>query len=618
MDLASKILSDITVYMKYARYMKDKDRRETWEELVDRNKSMHLKKYPNLGNEIEEAYNYVYAKKVLPSMRSMQFGGKPIEVAPNRIYNCAYMPIDHIAAFSECMFLLLGGTGVGFSVQRHHVDKLPEIQMPSQKRSRRYLIGDSIEGWADAVKVLLNSYFKGGSKLKFDFSDIRPKGARLVTSGGKAPGPQPLKECLLKIRGILDAKESGDKLEPIEVHDIICHIADAVLAGGIRRAALISLFSAEDEEMLAAKTGNWWETDPQRGRANNSVVLMRHLITKDFFSSIWERVRASGAGEPGFYFSNDKDWGTNPCCEIALRPYQFCNLVEVNASDLVDQEDYENRCRVASFIATLQAGYTDFHYLRDVWRRTTEKDSLIGVSMTGIASGKVLDLDMKKGARAVKNENKRVADLIGIKPAARTTCVKPAGTTSLTLGTSSGIHAWHNDYYIRRLRVGKNEAIYTHLAIHHPDLIEDEFFRPHDTAVISVPQRAPDEAITRSESCLDLLKRVQQISTEWVHPGHGRGQNTHNVSATISIKDDEWDNVKEWMWDNRGSYNGLSVLPFSDHTYKQAPFEDCSKEDYERLIMSLQEVDITKVIEFEDNTNLSGELACSGGSCEVV
>ena len=618
MDLASKILSDITVYMKYARYMKDKDRRETWEELVDRNKSMHLKKYPNLGNEIEEAYNYVYAKKVLPSMRSMQFGGKPIEVAPNRIYNCAYMPIDHIAAFSECMFLLLGGTGVGFSVQRHHVDKLPEIQMPSQKRSRRYLIGDSIEGWADAVKVLLNSYFKGGSKLKFDFSDIRPKGARLVTSGGKAPGPQPLKECLLKIRGILDAKESGDKLEPIEVHDIICHIADAVLAGGIRRAALISLFSADDEEMLAAKTGNWWETNPQRGRANNSVVLMRHLVTKDFFMKIWDRVKASGSGEPGFYLSNDKDWGTNPCCEIALRPYQFCNLVEVNASDLVDQEDYENRCRVASFIATLQAGYTDFHYLRDVWRRTTEKDSLIGVSMTGIASGKVLDLDMKKGAKAVKSENKRVADLIGIKPAARTTCVKPAGTTSLTLGTSSGIHAWHNDYYIRRLRVGKNEAIYTHLAIHHPDLIEDEFFRPHDTAVISVPQRAPDEAITRSESCLDLLKRVQRISTEWVHPGHGRGQNTHNVSATISIKEDEWDNVKEWMWDNRGSYNGLSVLPFSDHTYKQAPFEDCSKEDYERLIMSLQEVDITKVIEFEDNTNLSGELACSGGSCEVV
>jgi len=618
MDLASKILSDITVYMKYARYLKQEDRRETWEELVDRNKAMHLKKYPNLRTEVEEAYNYVYAKKVLPSMRSMQFGGKPIEVAPNRIYNCAYMPIDHVASFSECMFLLLGGTGVGYSVQRHHVDKLPELQMPSAKRSRRYLIGDSIEGWADAVKVLVNSYFKGGSKLKFDFSDIRPKGSRLVTSGGKAPGPQPLKECLLKIRGILDAKESGDKLEPIEVHDIICHIADAVLAGGIRRAALISLFSAEDEEMLAAKTGDWWETNPQRGRANNSVVLMRHLITKDFFNSIWERVRASGAGEPGFYFSNDKDWGTNPCCEIALRPYQFCNLVEVNASDLTGQEDYESRCRAASFIATLQAGYTDFHYLRDVWRRTTEKDALIGVSMTGIASGRVLDLNMKSASSVVRRENRRVASLINIRPATRTTCVKPAGTTSLTLGTSSGIHAWHNDYYIRRLRVGKNEAIYTHLAIHNADLVEDEFFRPHDTAVISVPQRAPENAITRQEGCLDLLRRIKKISSDWVRPGHGRGQNTHNVSATVSIREDEWDVVREWMWENRATYNGLSVLPFSDHTYKQAPFEDCTKEEYENLACSLREVDIAKVVEFDDNTNLTGELACSGGSCEVI
>ena len=368
MDVANKILSDIAVHMKYARYIPKLQRRETWDELVDRNKAMHLKKYPNLGNEIEEAYNYVYAKKVLPSMRSMQFGGKPIEVAPNRIYNCAYMPIDHLASFSECMFLLLGGTGVGFSVQSHHVDKLPEIQKPSSKRSRRYLVADSIEGWADAVKVLINSYFKGGSRLKFDFSDIRPKGSALLTSGGKAPGPQPLKECLLKVQGVLQEKDNGDKLEPIEVHDIICYIADAVLAGGIRRAALISLFSADDEEMLAAKTGNWWETNPQRGRANNSVVLMRHLVTKDFFMKIWDRVKASGSGEPGFYLSNDKDWGTNPCCEIALRPYQFCNLTEINASDVDSQEDLEDRARAAAFIGTLQAGYTDFHYLRDVWR----------------------------------------------------------------------------------------------------------------------------------------------------------------------------------------------------------------------------------------------------------
>jgi len=618
MQLQNKILSDITVHMKYAKYIPEAERRETWEELVDRNKAMHLKKYPSLGEEIAQAYSYVYGKKVLPSMRSMQFGGKPIEVAPNRIYNCAYLPIDHLASFSECMFLLLGGTGVGYSVQRHHVEKLPEVQKPNTKRTRRFLIADSIEGWADAVKALMNSYFKGGSKIRFDFSDIRPKGSRLVTSGGKAPGPQPLKECLVKVQGVLDSKDNGDKLTTIEVHDVICHIADAVLAGGIRRAALISLFSADDDEMIAAKVGNWWEANPQRGRANNSIVLMRHRMTREYFMELWERVKASGSGEPGFYLTNDKDWGTNPCCEIALRPYQFCNLVEVNASDLVSQEDYEDRVKAATLIATLQAGYTDFHYLRDVWRRNTEKDALIGVSMTGIASGAVLELDMKAAAKAVKAENERVAKLLGIKPAARMTCVKPAGTTSLTLGTSSGIHAWHAPYYLRRIRVGKNESIYTHLLLHHPELVEDEYFRPHDTAVIQVPQKSPEGAITRKESALQLLKRVKTVSEQWVRPGHRRGQNTHNVSATISIKCAEWADVGDWMWENRDCYNGLSVLPYDGGNYKQAPFETCSQERYDALVAELTDVDLTKVIEFEDDTNLSGELACSGGSCEIT
>jgi ribonucleoside-diphosphate reductase alpha chain len=616
-NLTKDILSDITVHMKYARYDSALQRRETWDELVSRNKKMHIKKFPQLKEEIELAYRFVHSKKVLPSMRSMQFGGKPIEVAPNRIFNCAYLPIDDWRSFSEVMFLLLGGTGVGYSVQFHHVEQLPEIQKPNPKRTRRHLVADSIEGWADAVKVLIKSHFYGGSKIRFDYSDIRPKGAALLTSGGQAPGPQPLRECLVKLEGLLSHKETGDKLTPIEVHDMVCHIADAVLAGGIRRAALISLFSADDSEMISAKAGNWWEKNPQRGRANNSVVLMRHLITKDFFIDLWDRVRASKAGEPGFYFSNDKDWGTNPCCEIGLRPYQFCNLVEVNASDLIGQSDYEARVRAATFIATLQASYTDFHYLRDVWQRNTEKDALIGVSMTGIASGPLLKLDMKAGAKIVDAENKRVADMIGIKRAARTTCVKPAGTTSLVLGTSSGIHAWHSDYYIRRIRVGKNEAIYTHLALHHPELVEDEYFRPHDTAVISVPQKAPAMAILREESALELLNRVQAISRQWVRPGHRRGQNTHNVSATISIRDGEWDEVRDWMWKNRKVYNGLSVLPYDGGSYKQAPFEDCTEEEYEKLCFSLKELDLTRVIEYNDNTNLTGELACAGGACEV-
>jgi len=618
MDLSNQILSEITIYTKYARFIPELNRRETWKEIVDRNKEMHIKKYPNLKDEIENAYTLVYDKKVLPSMRSMQFGGKPIEISPNRIYNCCYAPIDHIDSFSEIMFLLLGGTGVGYSVQKHHVSKLPPINKPYLKKKKRFLVGDSIEGWADAIKVLMKSYLNGKSpQIEFDFSDIRPKGARLITSGGKAPGPQPLKECIIKIKGILDSKEDGEQLTPLNVHDIICHIADAVLAGGIRRAALISLFSASDSEMISCKSGAWWELNPQRGRANNSAVLIRHKITKEFFLDLWKRIELSGSGEPGIYFTNDKDWGTNPCAEIALRPYQFCNLCEVNVSNIESQQDFNDRVKAAAFIGTLQAGYTDFHYLRTIWKETTEKDALIGVSMTGIASGRVLNYDMTEAADIVKKENARIAKLIGINKAARTTTVKPAGTTSLTLGTSSGIHAWHNDYYIRRMRVGKNESIYSYLLFNHPELVEDEYFRPHDTAVISVPQKAPEGSIIRTESVFDLLERVKRVAKEWINPGHRSGSNTHNVSATISVKNDEWFDVGEWMWDNRDYYNGLSVLPYDGGTYTQAPFEDITKEKYEELMKTLVDVDLSNVIEMSDETNLSGELACVGGACEI-
>ena len=618
MNLNNKILSDITIHMKYAKYIPELKRRETWEELVDRNKAMHLKHYPNMKVGIENAYKFVYDKKVLPSMRSMQFGGKPIEISPNRIYNCAYMPINSLDSFNECMFLLLGGTGVGYSVQKHHVDMLPPINKPYKHRTKRFLIGDSIEGWADSVKVLMKSYLNGrSSKVVFDFSDIRPKGSMLVTSGGKAPGPQPLKECLLKIEGLLSCKEDGNKLTTLEVHDIICYIADAVLAGGIRRAALISLFSADDDEMISCKSGSWWELNPQRGRANNSACLMRHKIKKKFFMDLWKRVELSGAGEPGIYFNNDKDWGTNPCCEIALRPFQFCNLCEVNVSTIKDQEDLDNRVKAAAFIGTLQAGYTNFHYLRSVWKETTEKDALIGVSMTGIGSGKVLNLDMHLAAEIVKRENARVAKLIGIKKAARCTTVKPAGTTSLALGTSSGIHAWHNDYYIRRIRVGKNESIYNYLSIRHPELIEDCAFRSHDTAIISIPQKAPEGSILRTESPFQLLERVKKVAQEWVIRGHRSGSNTHNVSATISLKEDEWDEAGEWMWNNRKYYNGLSVLPHDGGTYTQAPFEDITEERYVEMNIHLMNINLSSIIENDDNTDLKGELACAG-ACEIV
>jgi ribonucleoside-triphosphate reductase len=615
MELPAKILSDITVFMKYAKFIPELGRRENWKELVDRNKKMHLEKYPTLKKDIEDAYKFVYDKKILPSMRSLQFAGKPIAINNARLYNCCFLPIDHVDAFSEVMFLLLSGTGVGYSVQQHHVEKLPEINKPV--KSRRYLVGDSIEGWADAVKVMIAAYMKGKALPVYDFSDVRPKGAALITSGGKAPGPEPLKDCLHNVQKILDRKQNGEHLTSLEVHDILCYIADAVLAGGIRRSAMISLFDIDDDDMLTCKFGNWWETAPQRGRANNSAVIVRSKVEEEVFMDLWKKIEASGSGEPGFFFTNDKDWGMNPCAEISLRPFQFCNLTTIHAGDVESQEDLNARAKAAAFIGTLQASYTDFHYLRDIWKRTTEREALIGVSMTGIASGSVLNLDLKEAANVVKEENARIAGLIGTNPAARCTTVKPEGTSSLVLGTSSGIHAWHNKHYIRRIRVGKNESIYNYLNMNHPELVTDEFFKPNIQAVIEVPQKAPEGAITRQESALDLLKRVSKVWKEWVKPGHRKGANKNNVSTTVTIKPGEWDEVGQWMWNNRENFTALSVLPFSDHTYIQAPFEDIDEVTYEEAVKVLHNINLDDVKEMNDETNLQGEAACSANGCEV-
>ena len=616
MNTTQEILSQITTYMKYARHIPEKSRRETWEEIVDRNKEMHLKKFPHLIDEINEVYQLVYDKKVLPSMRSLQFAGKPAEINNARMFNCSFLPVDNVKSFSEIMFLLLSGCGVGFSVQNHQIDKLPEIVIPT--RERRYLINDSIEGWADAVHVLMKSYMKGGARPRFDFRDIRPKGEQLVTAGGKAPGPEPLKEVLFNVQKILDRKKTGDKLTSVECHDIACHLADAVLSGGIRRAALISLFDFDDENMLTCKFGNWWETNPQRGRANNSAVILRHKITENEFMGLWEKVEASNAGEPGFIFSNDKDYGTNPCAEIALRPYQFCNLCEINATDVVNQADFNARSKAASFLGTLQASYTDFHYLRDVWKKTTEKEALIGVGITGIASGKLDSINLEEGAKLVKEENERVAKLLGIKKAARTTTVKPSGTSSLVLGSSSGIHSWHDKHYIRRIRVGKNEAIYTYLSIYHPNMVEDDFFNPSHQAVISVPQAAPENAVTRAESTFDLLERVRRFNIEWVRSGHRSGQNYNNVSCTITIKPGEWKSVGSWMWQHRNDYTAMSCLPEDLGTYKQAPYESITEEQFNELSKVLDNIDLRNVVEMSDMTNLVDQAACSGGACEIV
>jgi ribonucleoside-triphosphate reductase (thioredoxin) len=613
----SQILSEITTHLKYAKFVPDKNRRETWDELVTRNKEMHLKKFPNLAEEIEAAYKYVYDKKVLPSMRSMQFAGKPIEINNARIFNCSYLPIDDYRAFSEIMFLLLSGCGVGYSVQTHHVENLPEIRKPL--KSKRYLVGDSIEGWADAVRMLTKAYFGYTSTAPiFDFRDIRAKGASLITVGGKAPGPEPLKIALIHMQAILDRKNDGEKLTTVECHDIICHLADAVLSGGIRRAALIALFNLHDEDMLTCKFGNWWENNPQRGRANNSAVLLRNLIDKETFMSLWGKIEASNSGEPGFLFTNDKDAGTNPCAEINLKANQFCNLCEINASDIETQEEYNARAKAAAFIGTLQASYTDFHYLRDIWKKTTEKEALLGIGMTGIASGAVFKLNMKEAAKVACDENERVAKVLGINKAARVTTVKPSGTTSLVLGTSSGIHAWHDDFYLRRIRLGKNEALYTYLNMYHPEMLEDDFFKPTLQSIVSVPQRAPEGSITRSESAMDMLERIKTINKNWIKPGHRKGANMHNVSATVTIKQDEWPAVGEWLYENKEYFTALSFLPEDLGTYKQAPFETITEEQFNEAVKSLHEVDLSKVIEMTDNTALMDQAACAGGACEIV
>ena len=645
MDLGLDALSKITIFSKYAKYLPDKQRRETWDEIIDRYVNMMSKKYPKLENEIRENAIFIREKKILPSMRALQFAGPAAEVNNSRMYNCCFLPIDSLYSFSETMFLLLGGTGVGYSVQKHHIDQLPNIVAPGKKR--KYLVEDSIMGWADAVKVLLKAYLEGKFMPDFDFRAIRHKGARLVTAGGKAPGPEPLKLCLIHIQAILDRKQVGEKLTPLEAHDILCHIANSVLAGGIRRSAMIALFSLDDEEMITCKYGNWWELNEQRGRANNSAVLERGKVSKEEFDALWQRIEASGSGEPGVYWTNNKDWGTNPCCEIGLRPYQFCNLCEVNVSDISSQEDLNERVGIAAFFGTLQAGFTDFHYLRPIWEKTTKKDALLGIGMTGIGSGEILKYDLEIAAHLAKMTNAITSELIGINEAARVTCIKPSGTTSLVLGTASGIHAWHSPFYLRTMRFGKNEDVAQYLSVMHPELCEDDVLRPHDTLCVRIPVKAPENSIFRTETAIDTLERVKKFSKEWIKHGHIEGDNTHNVSATISIdksrlynvdkgfvgaqfilkdgstqfvnrKIDEWEKVGEWMWENQQVYNGLSVLPYFSHSYKQAPFEDITKEEYEQRIGHVKSIDLKGVVEMDDSVDFGAIAACSGpNGCEI-
>ena len=719
-DLSIKILSELTAFSKYARFNEDLGRRETWEENVARVEDMHIRKFPQLKKEINTAFDFVRRKEVVPSMRSMQFGGEAIEKMNIRIFNCSFIAIERPAIFSEIMVLLMAGTGVGYSVQHRHINKLPDIKTP--KRSKKYVIEDTIEGWADSLKALLKSYFYGTQLPIFDYSQIRPKGSKLKTSGGKAPGPEPLRKCLDEIQSIFSIKNVGEKLRSIEVHDIVCHIADCILAGGIRRSATIALFDALDDEMLNckgylsahmesdfifnkqtkqfvgdAKHGNkivqvylskqefdkfekegvlaWYWFHPQRARANNSSVFFRnnwlgkettkdkiisklkkefgitesaheslvysfnsfvneilpiHCVndkyyddivnatTQEQFMKVWKACEASGSGEPGVFWTDEPDYGTNPCGEISLKSAQTCNLSSVNVSTLRNQKDLEDRVASATLIGTLQATYDNFEYISENWQENQQEERLLGVSLTGICDIDYTQFDWKKAAEVSVKVNEEFAQKLNINKAARITCIKPEGTASCVMGTASGIHARHSKYYIRRVRYNRQEPIACYLMQNHPELVEEEEFNPLNI-VVALPQKSPIESIVREqESAIDTLERVKFFNENWVTPGHIKGPNQHNVSCTVSVRPNEWGKVGKWMWENRSVYSGIAALPYSDAIYKQAPFEECDEETYNSMMKNLKSIDLTKVIELEDNTNLLGELACAGGACEVT
>lgn len=428
-----------------------------------------------------------------------------------------------------------------------------------------------------------------------------------------------MKKCLFLIQSLLDQKEDGDQLTPLECHDILCYIADAVLAGGIRRSAMIALFSFDDWDMMTCKAGKWYETQPQRGRANNTAVAVRNRIKRADWDKYWDFVRANNTGEPGIQLTNNPDWGLNPCGEASLRANQGCNLTEINGSAITTQEQLNGAARAAAFIGTLQASYTNFHYLRPVWERQFKKDALLGVGITGLANKDLLSLDFKQAAQIVLEENARVAELLGIKPAARTTLVKPSGTTSLLLGTSSGIHAWYAKFYLRRIKVLKNEALYPYLLETIPELLEDDWEKPHLQAQLVIPIKAPDGAITREdENPIALLERVRFIYENWVQPGHRNGDNTHSVSCTVNVQGDEWEPVAEWMWINQNSYNCISVFPHYGGTHQQLPHQECDEETYLHYSQFMKKLEMDQVLEMDDETNLMGEAACAGGACEIT
>jgi ribonucleoside-triphosphate reductase len=605
--MSIKALQEYTYYAKYARYDKNLKRRETWAEAVERVKAMHLRRYPEAAQEIEWAFEQVKQRRVLGSQRALQYGGEPIERKHARIYNCTVSFCDRMRFFQESLWLLLCGCGVGFSVQHHHVAKLPDFSdkikvnylLNGHAPHRTFQIPDSIEGWADALGVLLATYLPSaeyaeweGIVVDFDYSLIRPAGAALSSGAGKAPGPEPLRKALDLIRSLLNRRlsEGHTRLRPIDAYDIVMHASDAVISGGVRRSATICIFSPDDIEMATAKTGNWFNENPQRGRSNNSAMLLRSETTREDFLGLMKSVKEYG--EPAFYWSDSTEQLPNPCVEIGMWPvhsetgksgWQFCNLCEINGKKVKSKADFETAAKAAAIIGTLQAGYTDFDYLGKITEEIVRREALLGVSMTGMMDNPDIIFDPKvqrEMARVVVQTNEAMARKIGINAAARTTCVKPAGTTSCILGSSSGIHPHHARRYFRRVQANYMESTLLHFKQVNPSAVEKSVWNANGTdEVITFCVEVPDGARTKNDmSAVDLLKQVRSTFKNWVTAGKvvercAQPWLSHNVSNTINVREDEWDDVADFIYTHRESFSGVSLLPQSgDLDYPQAPF----------------------------------------------
>lgn len=604
------MMANAKFYSSYARWNDATAQYESWDASVDRVMSMHNVKFadhmsPELSKLMGFASSAYKQKLVLGSQRALQFGGEQLLRHQAKMYNCSSSYADRAAFFQEAMYLLLCGCGVGFSVQNRHVSKLPALLPRFEKRVKVYQVADSIEGWSDAFGVLLSSFFEDGGtfpefkgcQVHFDFSQIRPAGA-LISGGFKAPGPEPLRKALLACEALLNREvalgqvegvKTAVKMRPIVAYDYVMHMADAVLAGGVRRSATICLFDKSDKEMLGAKMGDWYPSNPQRGRSNNSVVLKRDELTRAEWADIMNYVRSYG--EPGFVFVDNLDAAFNPCVEIGMLPiaedgetgFQFCNLVEINGGQCVTVEDFYRACRAGAILGTIQAGYTDFKYVSDATRRITEREALIGVSITGWMNNPQVLFDeavMKKGAEIVKQTNREVAALLGINPAARTTCVKPSGNASVLLGTASGIHGEHSPMYFRNVQLNVSDEVAKLIAETNPHMVEKSVWNANGTdLVVSFPVVSPETSIYKKDLLgvkqLEFVKKAQQ---HWIENGTNLELCVdktirHNVSNTITV--DDWDEVEQYIFDNRQWFAGISLLAAAgDKAYAQAPFTE--------------------------------------------